>query len=212
MAEPTSTVASLESPAEDARQTPATSTPTPPQPDVVTRQDFINAQKSWETRNRQLLENARRLEAQVEELSTRDMPDDERREYQSRKYIQQLEQRAAAAERAAAEYQEHVKVQQALGRIAVKTGVPLTELHPVWAQTQDADAVWEAAWEMKQANADRERKQEEREVRKSNNQVDTGSGRSSTTRTQWQAAIEAAEKTGDHAAYIRLLREEPSKK
>lgn len=209
--EPTSPVASSETPPDEGRQAQATSKPAPP-PDVVTRQDFVNAQRAWESRNRQLLAEQQALHQQLEALQTKDMEPEERQSYQMQRYIKNLEARAAAAEQSAQQFQAEVKVGQALSRIAVKTGVPLSDLRPVWDNTQDADAVWEAAWELKDKHAEAERKKEEREEKRNANQVDVGSGRPITTRSQWDTALEAAQKGGDSVAYIRLLREGPPNK
>jgi hypothetical protein len=159
-----------------------------------------------------LLAEQQALHQQLEQLQTKDMEPEERQSYQMQRYIKNLEARAAAAEQTASQYQKEMQVQQALGRVAVKTGVPLSDLRPVWDQTQDADAVWEAAWELQGQAAEKERKKEEREEKRNANAVDVGSGRSITTQSQYDAALETAQKGGDSVAYIRLLREGPPNK
>lgn len=128
------------------------------------------------------------LQAQLEALQTRDMPDDQRAGYEVQKrdrYIQQLQQEL-----------QNVRVEQArvtaLGEISRETGAPLDVL----LDADNPDEAWRRGhrWAKDNLTKTQQKQVEQNAEEQRANQVDIGRGRSVSSDNEWQRQYEQAVK------------------
>lgn len=204
--------AAVEEPTQPISQPASANEPTTPKDD-----GFQRAQAKWEQRNRQLLnqvEQANRqiqqLQQQLDQLQMQNLPDDQRQAYQANQYIRQLQAQLQQVQQNEQQYRIDLQANSELMEIAEEFEVPFTKLRQMYEEGKRPNEIWRSAakeYRERQAKAE---KQAARQEKQENNRVDLGSGRASTTMSEWEAAVAEAEKNKDAVAYTRLMRTRPA--
>lgn len=214
--EVTSQDASLETP-RDSGQSQATNVPASTQP-AQTQEKPVNLQEFEEFRKyqsakdreiRQLRQESQQqmaaMQAQLEALQTRDMPDEQRSQYEVQKrdrYIQQLQQEMQA-----------VRVEQArvaaLSEISRETGAPLDVL----MDADNPDDAWRKGFRWAKGNLTQAQQREVAQAAEEHraNTVDIGRGRvqssSDDLKTEYREALENNDGAALYTIRIRAARE-----
>ncbi len=140
--------------------------------------EFRQVQANYDRRISEAEQRALRLEQQLEQLTTRDMSEEELSQHRADKvyrYAQSLEAQLAAER---AERARMTDFQRLSDKYQTKLGIPVP--FSVMAPATDAAHAAELATDYVAEQLEKQRKAEQRQERKEANQVDTGGGRAST--------------------------------
>lgn len=159
-------------------------------------------------RRADLAENrARELEAELHRVRMSQLPVDQQEVYQRDLHIRQLQNQLQANEAELRSIRQDSQLNRALGRISTATGVTMEDLRDKFEELGDPDEVWDWAVKRQARQAQRQERETEREQKVRANATDVGSGRTSTTLSEWERKYEAAK--GNSVEQIRLLRLKP---
>jgi len=217
---------SEQTPPSAATPNPASAAPPAGQQPKVSEEERIRRLQSQYTQQQRNLQNqlAQRdqqmaaMRQEMDQLQTKDMDDEEARAFRANKYIQNLESEVNQQRQIAAVASADMRTNQALYRMASKTGVSFDILREKYIEVGDADVVWEFAHDQaitrltgpqiaagqkaaQQLAAAQEATEEETAIANEKS-VDLGSGQGTRKETVFQQAMRENNAVAFSKAYI----------